>query len=348
MTKCQNKRDTPEVFRSKSHKGVVLDRSHMGFDKNAACFASIFWDKEKSNKIYLAYTGASDLKFSDASIGLAESDDGLNFRKLNEVNPLVSSRSLGNQQCVTPVIFVIKDAYYMVFSTKPFGGGRRICLAWSDEIRGPWHYAGELIRPRSLWEGYDIDLGPSIVKLTEDEVLIYYSNVSNKRYWDLLFGPKYWHRRIGVLRLKITSSKSFKAYRFCGNPLGNLNGSAKSWNESLFCPGYMNFEGTHYLFPATSTYSVGYPYTSCIGLVADTSPYFQNPSYKEILIDGPREKQLILPTVKSEITFDSPCPIIMGDKLHLYYSVMDRADEVWREALTIFDLNGRYTSSNGC
>ncbi len=138
--------------------------------------------------------------------------------------------------------------------------------------------------------------------------------------------------------LSIDSPKNIRAKRFSGNPLLKLNGLRGSWDESVFCPGYLRLDELHYLFPSTSTYSLDYPYKSNIGVVCDTSPYFQNPSCKDVLIDGPKEKKLILPNIQSEIVFDSPCPIIVGDNLYLYYSIMDRADNIWKEALTIFPI----------
>jgi hypothetical protein len=326
------------------HKGVILNVSSNGFDAAAATFASVFYEPAESDYLCLFYTGARDVDWSNVSIGLAVSEDGLSFRKRSDLNPVIDSMSLHFKETATPVVFRIKNNFYIVFAARPFGEGRRICIAYADDIEGPYHFIGELIRPEASWEGNDIDLGPFVAKLNENEALIYYSNVSNKWSWNLVFGPRYWHRRIGILKLRINSPKDIEVSRFEGNPLKHLNGPKGSWNESLFCPGYMKLEGVHYLLPATSTYSIGFPYRQYIGLIADTTPYFQHPLYGRILVNGPNEKKLIIPQVKSELALDASCPIVIGDKLYLYYSVMDRADGVWKEALTIFPLDNRHIS----
>jgi len=131
-----------------------------------------------------------------------------------------------------------------------------------------------------------------------------------------------------------------EVHRFPVNPLKYFNGSKGSWNESLFCPGYVQIEGVHYLFPAASTYSTGFPYRQYIGIISSNSPFFrENVSRLKKLIDGPLEKSLIIPHIKSEIALDTPAPLWKAEegKLFLYYSVMDRADGVWKIALTTFD-----------
>jgi len=55
-----------------------------------------------------------------------------------------------------------------------------------------------------------------------------------------------------------------------------------------------------------------------------------------MLIDGPKEKKHIMPSIKGEIALDTPCPIIKDNSIYLYYAVMDRADGVWKTALSIF------------
>ena len=57
-----------------------------------------------------------------------------------------------------------------------------------------------------------------------------------------------------------------------------------------------------------------------------------------ILIDGPREKKKIIPGIKSEVALNTPCPIIRNEELWLYYGAMDRANGVWKTALSIFPL----------
>ena len=325
------------VIKKKDHKGVVLDVSDQGFDSGAATFGSLFYEE---GVFYLFYTGSSDIKWSSASIGLAISNDGLHFEKLNAINPVLNAKDIGYEQAATPAVFKVKGFYYMAFAGKPKNGGRRICIAYSEDLKGPWHFLKELIKPQYFWEGNSIDLGPSVVKQTDDEVLLYYSNVSNKGgLQKTLFGPRYWLRMIGILKLHVRSPNEIEAYKYERNPLKHLNGSKGAWNESLFCPGYIRLGDKYYLLPAASTYSVGFPYKQYIGLIEDFSPFFNNPIDKEILINGPEEKKMILPNIKSEIALDTPSPLIKGDELWLYYAVMDRADGIWKTALSIFSIS---------
>ena len=322
-------------MRLKLHKGIILDVSKEGFDAGAATFGTVVYDGERKEYL-LFYTGASDVRWSEASIGLAVSNDGLNFKKKMLV---INSRDFGLREAVTPVVFQVKGYFYIVFAgRRSHDIGRRLFIAYSDDILGPYEFIKQLIKPKYFWEGSSIDLGPSAVKLSEDEILVYYSNVSNKLLWNIIFGPRYWLRRIGILRLKIHSPNNIEVHRFERNPLKHLNGSKGSWNESLFCPGYFRLGDKHYLLPAASTYSVGFPYRQYIGLVEDSSPYFQKPTKVNILIDGPREKKDIIPNIKSEIALDTPCPVMRDYELWLYYAVMDRADSVWKMALSIYSL----------
>jgi hypothetical protein len=82
-----------------------LDVSKQGFDSGAATFSSLFYDE---GMFYLFYTGASNIKWSSASIGLAISSDGLHFKKLNEINPILDAEDIGYEQAVTPIVFKAK------------------------------------------------------------------------------------------------------------------------------------------------------------------------------------------------------------------------------------------------
>ena len=160
------------LLRHKVHKGIVLDVSEHGFDTSAATFGSAFYD-EDSGTIYFFYTGASDTKFTRASIGLAISHDLINFRKLSE--PILSCEELNFVELVTPVVFRVGNYFYMAFACKPlskfgkFGIQRRICLAFSDDPKGPWNFIKVIAKPEYLWEGKSIDLGPCSIKVSENE-----------------------------------------------------------------------------------------------------------------------------------------------------------------------------------
>jgi len=93
------------VIKKKEHKGVVLDVSDQGFDSGAATFGSLFYEE---GVFYLFYTGSSDIKWSSASIGLAISNDGLHFEKLNVINPVLNAKDIGYEQAATPACSKLK------------------------------------------------------------------------------------------------------------------------------------------------------------------------------------------------------------------------------------------------
>jgi hypothetical protein len=322
------------MFELKRHAGVILEPSNQGFDVAASTFGCLFSGAEDKN-YYLYYTGSIDTKWSKTSIGVARSHDGVKFVKYSG-NPVIS---VGNTS-VTPAVFKAKGRYWMVFAFKPDQKqGRRLGIAAADGPLGPWEFIKQLIQPELFWEGNDIDVGPSAASLSGEDHLVFYSNVSNKRFLNLIAIPRYRHRRIGILQLKISGSKDIKLVRWHKNPLSHLNGKKGSWNESLFCPGYFSRGKKHFLLTAASTYSVGFPYKQYIGLVVDSTPFFETPNNKNILINGSKEKKAILPNIKSEIALDSPSPLIRENELWLYYSIMDRADGIWKSALSIFSIN---------
>lgn len=335
-------------FMAPVHHGIVLNVSRDGFDKAAACFGSIFVDSDEPNTLYLFYTGALDVEWSQAAIGLAKSSDGFEFRKMGK-NPILhgTSGSFCHQKALAPAVTRIGNRFYMIFSgssvSKP---SRRIGIAYADDLKGPWHIIGELIKPARLWEGNAIDNGPSLVKLDDETILVYYSSVTSPKVFDVFTLLKgYPVRRIGILKVRIrgTSPSSIEALRFQGNPLKHLNGAKGSWNESLFCPGYIQLKDVCYLFPTASMYSRRFPNkpSDSIGMVTGSSPYFdKNTSKIDRLIDGATEKSQIVPVPKGEIELDTPVPLMdwREKKLFLYYSVA-QSDYVWKTALTTFNLN---------
>jgi len=223
---------------------------------------------------------------------------------------------------------------------------RRIGLAYADDPKGPWHIIGELIKPSPFsWEAPDIDNGPSILKTRRDTCLVFYSNVliSYRRgiFGIVLRRPRV--RKVGILKVRIrgASLSEIEVERFPNNPLNHLNGLWGSWNESLFCPGYIKLGNTHHLFTATSTYSVSPP-KQYIGLATSKSIRFLKETTQiRKLIDGMSEKTQIMPNTKGEIFLDTPSPLLVEDeeKLLLYYAVADTADGIWRTALTTFKLS---------
>jgi len=323
--------DEITIIKLKSHLGVILEPSNQGFDIGASTFGCIFKEPDDRN-FYFYYTGSSE-GWNKASIGVAISLDGVRFVKHTE-NPLIS---VGNES-LTPAVFKAASKYWMTFAFRIKKRGRRLGIAVADHPLGPWSFVKELIKPKYHWEGSSIDMGPSVVSLSQEEYLVFYSNVTNRMFQRLIFGPRYLYRQISALKLKISETRRIKAERWIKNPLTHLNGVKGTWNESLFCPGYFKLNNKHYLLPATSTYSVPFPYKQYIGLISDSSPFFENAITKRMFINGPEEKNDIMPGIKSEIALDTPSPLLKGNELWLYYSMMDRADDIWKTALSIFSL----------
>jgi hypothetical protein len=322
------------------HLGPILEPSVSGFDDGATTFCSAFIDPGEPKRKYLYYTGA-DVNWSHAAIGVATSTDGINFRKEDGVNPVVDGGNgdFNSRESVTPAVTAIYGNYYMFFAgrgsgSRLLGGGRRVGFAVADDPLGPWEVVGTVARPKSWWEGWSIDLGPSISSPSEGTLLVYYSNVDMKLSPIRKNSPESLRRMIGILVVKIKSRRRVKAFRSAGNPLRALNGDQGSRNESVFCPGYFSHAGRHAILPAMSTYSLGYPYRQSIGIAFGNSPYFSDITGPSLLIDGPSEKEKILPGISGEIALDSPS-ILQGDgKLMLYYSAMDRKDGKWKEVVS--------------
>lgn len=335
---------------SKIHRGPVLEPSARGFDTGGATFCCAFVDLDDPHTIYLYYTGFKDARSSHAAVGLAVLSDGEHFRKLTGQNPLVDGRKdeFNSRQSVTPAVIRVGNYFYMFFagsrkSSLRLPGRSCIGVAYSDDPRGPWKVVGKIAEPEAHWEGWSIDLGPSVVDLGRGRALVYYSNVFNALPVKLSFPffPKYIRRRVGILSVTIRSPTSIVARKYSGNPLMHLNGPKGAPSESLFCPGYLPYKGKHILLPSMSTYSTGFPFNQYIGIVSDNTPFFQSSSAVSVLIDGPSEKKEIL-GADSEIALDTPSPILWDDKLYLYYSVMDRNDGIWKTALSVMDSFFRY------
>lgn len=326
-----------------THLGTILEPSKGQFDSGCSTFSCAFVDEDDPGTVYLYYTGGSDTKLTRASIGLATSKDGEHFRKVSELNPLIDGErgEFNSRQSVTPAVVRVNGHYYMFFAGTEQGSifkayRSKIGVACAEDPRGPWKVLGVIARPELDWEGWSIDLGPSVVDLGGGHVLVYYSNVFNSVPIRLSFPliPRYLRRRIGILNVKIKSPTSITAQKHCTNPLKHLNGAKGSPSESLFCPGHLLLGGRHVLLPTMSTYSVGYPFHQYVGMISDSNPYFGNRSAVSILIDGPTEKGEIL-NARNQIALDTPSPVLRNGKFYLYYSAMDRQDGIWKTALSI-------------
>jgi len=336
-----------DTFFSKEHVGPVIQPSRDGFDSGGSAWGCAFVDPDDSRTTYFYYSGSEDTSGTRSAIGIAVSSDGVTFRKLEDINPIVEGH--GNEFnsgiSITPAVTRIGNHYYMFFA-----GGRkssrfprlsrrtRIGVAYADDPRGPW-ISRLIASPKLGWEGLSIDLGPSLLGVGENEVLAYYSNSLNNLPLSLLGMKymKYLRRRIGILKIKVRSPTSVTAYRSAGNPLP-FNGPKGSPTESLFCPGHFLLGNQHYLIPTMSTYSLGFPFRQYIGLIADSTPYFTERRSVSILINGSTEKNAILDS-QGEIALDTPCPVVRSEKIYLYYSAMDRENSIWKTVLTLLQFS---------
>lgn len=334
------------LLSNKTHHGIVLDRSSNGFDRYCVDFGSIFVDENDRETIFLFYSGTRDAQWSHSAIGLAVSDDAFKFRKISG-NPILegNSQSFNHRETLTPAITRVGNRFYMVFSGRRSSNKpRRIGIAYADDPKGPWHILGEILKPTYLWEGVHLDNGPTLVKLDETSFLIFYSNLASHSRLDIFaFLRRYPIRRISIAKVRIRgpSLSQIEVYKLSTSPLKHLNGARGDWTESVFCPGYFQLNGMHYMVPAASTYSAGFPYKQYIGIVSSGTPFFnKSHTHTEKLIDGPTEKDKIIPSIKSQIGLDSPSPLLAKDegRLFLYYSVVNPANYVWKIALTTFDL----------
>jgi len=323
----------------KTHRGPILEPSEGGFDAGGATFCCAFVDDDDPSVTYLYYTGAKDPKWSHAGIGLAVSSDGQHFKKFEQSLLVDGSKGeFNSRQSATPAVVRLNNHFYMFFagsSQNSFHvpGRSGIGAACSDDPRGPWKVAGQIAKPEAHWEGWGIDLGPSVVNLGGGRVLVYYSNVFNTFPVKLSypFFPKYLRRRLGLLSVTIRSPTSIRAQKYGDNPLKHLNGPKGHPSESLFCPGHLSYDNRHVLLPSMSTYSAGFSFRQFI--VSDSTPFFENRNVVSVLIDGPSEKKEIL-DASSEIALDTPSPVLREDKVYLYYSAMDRHDGIWQTALS--------------
>lgn len=328
--------------------GVILEPSEEGFDSGSATFGCAFVDEDDPTVTYLYYSGARDVHWSHSSIGVAVSNDRIHFKKLSGINPIIDGedRQFNSMQSATPSVVRVRSKYYMFFAGRnsrlPFRN-RRIGIAYADDPKGPWQVIGVVAKPEAGWEGWGIDLGPNVAKLSEHELLVYYSNVTNRNPMSITFGRRSLRRRIGILKVRIDSPKSIKVLRYSLNPLKHLNGPKGSPSESMFSPGYFFLDNRHFLLPTSSTYSVGFPYRQHIGVVCASDPFFTKPSNASLLIDGHKDRVI---NAKSEIALDTPSPILSGRRVYVYYAVMDRSDNVWKIALSTVDKQFYLNAAN--
>jgi hypothetical protein len=332
------------------HKGPILEPSKGEFDAGGATWGCAYVDEEDPGTTFLYYSGMRDTSWSHSAIGLAVSEDGEHFRKETKLNPIIDGEKnqFNARQSVTPAVVRVGNHYYMLFAgschifpehSYDLWHGRRIAIACADDPRGPWRILKIVAKPDLRWEGWSIDLGPGVAKLSQDEILVYYSNVNCKNPLSIRFPRRYLRRSLGILRLKIRSPSSITCQKYFGNPLKHLNGVRGSPGESVFCPGYLLLKDRHFLVPGMSTYSVASSPPQYIGLITGESPYFSDGADPvSILVDGSAERTSILNT-ESQIGLDTPSPIVKEDTVYLYFAAVDRSNQVWKTCLTTLSMS---------
>ena len=319
---------------------VLVEGDSDSWDSGSATFSSVFCE---GNKICLFYTGwkkALSYGSSPSSIGLAISHDAKTFKK--EIKPLLNKPPKGSfsKSTLTPIVFKHLDSYVMFFAGTSIKSPevRTIGVAKSFNYDGEWEIIGEVKRPNETWESMAIDLGTSIIRLSNQKYILFYSNVNNHRsekIRKILLSPRllldsikqrsfrfnrtFLQRRIGILEVDINSDKSIDVKEYSKNPLIHLNSGFGEWNSSLFCPGYLNYDNRHFLFYTASDYLTGY---QSIGVVESKSPYFLKSEIvsNRRIIDYNDLKPLIdIYARKNNIAFDTPCPVFVAGKIFLFF-----------------------------
>jgi hypothetical protein len=296
------------------------------FDRYSVAFSSLL---QENGEYFLYYTGAIDKYWSYASIGIAKSKDLSKFKK--KKNPIIEDQEKSgfSHETVTPAATRVGSRYYLIFAGRKHRFNRRVLgIAYSDDPSGPFKIIGTLYKPSMDWEGYSIDNGPTIIKLEENELMVFYSNCAPS-IKSLLF-RKPFIRKIGLLKVKIRGTKKDSIEVFPSKTPVPLNGSIGSWHESVFCPGYIYDQDSNksYLFFSSSTYSKR-PITQYIGYALIDLPYMMHHIGEPFQLLSAEDLQPFFD--KKNLGFDSPCPIKSphDEKIILFYSVLDRNANRW-------------------
>ena len=224
----------------------------------------------------------------------------------------------------------------MMFAGRNAGTSvRRIFIAVSDSLDGPWEVKNHSYPPMWPWEGRAIDLGPG--NIVDDGVaFFFYSGAFPSLQQIVAQFPRkphlpttvnlmrYVKRRIGILRVGLREPNLIGSSR---QPLP-LKCTPGTPYESVFCPGYAILNNRHLLFTACSNYSRGYPYEQLVGVVEDKST--PREWFREKKISPVVTSKELPPPFSYQSAFDSPDPVPMGgNKLKLYFSAMNREVGSW-------------------
>jgi hypothetical protein len=304
-------------------KIVLSGRSEKdAFDAHSVAFPGIY---KEAGTTYLYYTGSPDRKWSSASIGVAWSTNGESFERCSNSVILNQSSSDFSWEAVTPAVVKFEANYYMILSGRHRRHNRRaLGVAYSSSPKGPFSIIKTVHAHTEQWEGYSIDNGTTIVKVGGNKFLFYYSNCALS-FVDTLLRRKL-KRQIGFIELAIDDSQHEIEITTREGPLLGLNGVENSWNESIFCPGYVQLEHKGLLFFASSTYSLGH-IPQAIGYAFVDSPKISRILSSPMMLIGPSAFGY---SPLSVLAFDSPSPLLSGNQIDLFFSIMDRQSGDWK------------------
>ena len=239
-------------------------------------------------------------------------------------------------EMTTPNVVRTSDGYIMAFAgrNRRFQS-RRLFIAVSDTLDGPWEVEDQTHSPSTPWEGRSIDLGPgSLVK--GGNALFFYSSTSSRlRQLMAAFArspsfptrsnlKRYENRRIGILKVSVNEPHIIHG---SDRPLP-LTRAPNTPFESVYCPGYAVINNRHLFFVACSNYSRGFPFEQLIGVVESDLAPTEWKAKQEI-------RPLVMPKdlpapFSSHSAFDTPDPVpTAGGALKLYFSAMSRDVGSW-------------------
>ena len=239
-------------------------------------------------------------------------------------------------ETITPNAIKTSDGFVLAFAGRRASNeSRRVFVARSSTLDGPWEVEGRPYTPSEAWEGRNVDLGPGNM-LENDSMMFFYSS-AYPRFRQVarsfLRRPhfpseqnfmRYEKRRIGILKVSANEPRVISGRR---EPIP-LNCPPGTPFESVFCPGYTVLDKLHLFFMACSNYSMGYPFEQLIGVVeSDSSPanWRTTQEIRAAITSGD-----LPPPLSSHTAFDTPDPVPLGqDRVMLYFSAMSRDLQRW-------------------
>jgi hypothetical protein len=290
---------------------------------------SVAFQKIVRDRLFFSAKSAAD-KWTLASCRI--DDQGLEDLKQVEIGP-----NANFVESLTPSILELRDGgFIMAFAgRRNRSDNRRLFMAQSKSLEGPWMLTDQIYTPRKEWEGRNIDLGPGSYIWNNIGYLFFSSAYPSIRTIakSLLKSPviptrtklmRFEKRCIGMLQLELQTQKIIGSSD-SPLPLRSIHGEPF---ESVFCPGYLTMGSRHFLFVTGSNYSKGFPFDQVIGVAESTKPPHE--------WDSPvRISQLLgskdLPENLSVHTaFDTPDAILLDEAhVNLYFSAMSRENNKW-------------------